>query len=758
MFGIESPHRQNGITLSAMRGNRLTAGLCSTRTFDIGRTDGALFPLLCLIAAFCLSTPVKAEPSLALQDVEDLLQVYGTEEMVSIASGYKQPVSKAPSIATVITAAQIKDAGLTNIEQVLEMIPGLHVSRAPTRLDPILTMRGFFSAFSPGMLMMVNGVGIDSLFFGSRFAGFRMPLNNIERVEVVRGPGSAIYGADAFVGVINIVTKSAQTINGSEAGLRAGSFDTYGAWGQYGGKLANDTNIAFSTEWHGTRGDKGRIIESDMQTILDGWYGSTATNAPGPLDTRYGQLDSQLELAKDDWKLRFSNSHLMNSGYGPGVSQALNDASRLDSDTSTVDFSYKLLQTDDWEVDMQASYLYYNGRFWLEVLPPGTVVSIGSDGNVFTAGGGVATFTDGLLIQLSGTESHSTLDTSAVYSGLHDHRVRFAAGASYKNFTTQESTNFGPGVLDGANFTPVVNGTLTNLTGTPNIWAPDKSRTLKYLSVQDEWTFARDWATTIGARYDQYSDFGGTFNPRMALVWQSDIDLTTKLLYGRAFRPPAFVELYPQNNPVTIGNPNLKPETIDTAELVFDYRSTTRWNTTFNLYKYIARDLIRFMPDGFGNSIAQNAGGQRGYGFELSGELSLQDDMRLGANTAWVRAEDSATGQRVAEIPTRQAQLWASIRPAANWMLYGKATYVGGRSRIANDPRSPIKDYTLVDLSLRYRQSAAPWEAALLVNNLFDTDAREPSAGDPGLPGGSSIPGDYPLAGRSLMLELRYRM
>ncbi|MDX8399077.1 MAG: TonB-dependent receptor [Gallionellaceae bacterium] len=715
---------------------------------------------LLFISAFTayLSMTAQAQAVSLWEEEQALLQIYGDEEMVSIASGYKQPISKAPSIATIITASKIKATGATSIDQVLEMIPGLHVSHAQTRLDPIYTLRGFSSTFSPGMLMMINGVGIDSLFFGSRFAGFRLPVENIERVEVIRGPGSAIYGADAFVGVVNIVTKDSEAINGGEAGVRGGSFDSLGVWAQYGGKLSDNLNLAISTEWQSTSGDKGRRVASDMQTTLDGWYGTSASNAPGSLDTRYGQLDTRMELGNEKWKLRFWNRHLVDSGYGPGVSQALNTPSRLNSDTSTVDLSYNAMPTSDWEVDLHTSYLQYDGLFFMEVLPPGTAVQIGNDGNVFTAGGGVATFTDGLIIKIGGAERHYTLDTSAVYSGMNNHRFRFAGGASYKKFDTWESTNFGPGVLDGANFKSVVNGTLTDITGTPNIWAPNKSRSLEYISLQDEWSFARDWVATIGARYDQYSDFGGSFNPRLAMVWQTRNDLTTKLLYGRAFRPPALVELYPQNNPVTLGNPNLQPETIDTNELVFDYRPSAPWRMTLNLYNYKAKNLIRFEPDGQGNSIAQNTGAQRGYGFELEGEWKARDNLKLGVNTGWVHAEDQATGRRIADVPAYQAQLWASWRPAPNWTQHCQASYIAARSRIANDPRSRINDYTLVNLSLRYRRPALKWETALLIRNLFGTDAREPSPGDPGLPGGAAIPGDYRLEGRKLMFELRYQM
>lgn len=291
--------------------------------------------------------------------------------------------------------------------------------------------------------------------------------------------------------------------------------------------------------------------------------------------TDYGMLDSRLELGSDRWQLRLWSRHLVDSGYGPGLSQALNDNTRLDSDTYTVDFSYHARPAREWEVDLHTSYPHHDGDYFLEALPSGTMVPIGDDGNIFTPGGGMVTFPDGVRIKLNAVERHYALDATAVYSGMNRHRWRLAAGASYKEFDSREAGNDGQGVLDGANFMSVVDGTLTDLTGTPSVWAPNESRTQQFFSLQDEWTFAQDWSATIGGRHDQYSDFGGTFNPRLALVWQTRYDLTTKLLYGRAFRPPALVELYTKNNPVQLGNPDLLPESIDTHELVFDYRPPT---------------------------------------------------------------------------------------------------------------------------------------------------------------------------------------
>ena len=115
--------------------------------------------------------------------------------------------------------------------------------------------------------------------------------------------------------------------------------------------------------------------------------------------------------------------------------------------------------------------------------------------------------------------------------------------------------------------------------------------------AQDEWQIADDWQLTAGVRYDDYSDFGGTVNPRVALVWDINEQITSKLLYGKAFRAPNFQEQRIQNNPVVLGNKNLNPETIHTYEWALDYRPFSSLRTAVNLYYYQINNLISAVPD-----------------------------------------------------------------------------------------------------------------------------------------------------------------
>ena len=161
--------------------------------------------ILVLLITGLVSISSTAEEELN-SDV-DFAGFYGDEDFVSIATGAVQPIAKAPAVASVITAQQIRDIGAKSIDQILETVPGLHISRSPL-YNSMYIFRGINADFNPQVLMLINGIPLTNLFQGDRnLVWTGMPVEAVERIEVIRGPGSALYGADAFAGVINIVTK-----------------------------------------------------------------------------------------------------------------------------------------------------------------------------------------------------------------------------------------------------------------------------------------------------------------------------------------------------------------------------------------------------------------------------------------------------------------------------------------------------------------------------------------------------------------------
>jgi len=215
---------------------------------------------------------VSAHSPSALANIDELRELSLEELMkVTIVTGVQQSLSKAPGVVSVITAKDIREMGARDLDEVLETVPGLHVSRETQGYRPIYTMRGIYSGRNPEVLMLINGIPITTLYTGNRgFVWGRMPINMISRIEVIRGPGSAVYGADAFAGVINLITKAKKEIDGTEVGARLGSFNTYEGWALHGDKW-NGFDMTASLEYLATDGQNS-IVDADAQTAYDKIY------------------------------------------------------------------------------------------------------------------------------------------------------------------------------------------------------------------------------------------------------------------------------------------------------------------------------------------------------------------------------------------------------------------------------------------------------------------------------------------------------
>ena len=686
---------------------------------------------LMMCSAVTLLTVVWAAGAHAApqSEEEELALAYGDKSFVSIASGSRQPIARAPSVASVITAEDIAAIGAADLDEVLETVPGLHVSRSPLGYNPIYTIRGIHTQYNPQVLMLVNGIPITGVFVGDRsqiWGG--MSVENIVRIEVIRGPGSALYGADAFSGVINIITRTAADLDGTQFGLRAGSFNSRDAWVQHGGTWGGFDVAAYLRA--GVSDGQRSIIDADAMTVF-----GTPSLAPGPVNLGRDAIDGRIDLARDKWRLRAGYQRRDNGGSGAGAASALDTVGNSFGERISTDLTWQDANfAPDLDVTAQASYLHITEQSDLTLYPPG-----------------FPGFPDGVIGNPYKWERHLRFNLSAAYTGLQSHKPRFGAGTQDDDlYRTREAKNFTLVPVPGG-FFPVPLGALVDVTDTAPFLRPHRRR-VNYVYAQDEWAFARDWYLTAGVRHDQYSDFGGTTNPRLALVWETAYNLTSKLLYGRAFRPPSFSELYNINNPVALGNPNLKPEEIESVELAFAWQATSTLQTNLNLFRYRMKDILRFVQNPDNSFTAQNAGRQNGQGMEIELAWEAGQNLRLSGNYAQQHSVDAATDQDAGNAPRHHAYARADWRFMPGWTANAQLNHVASREREPGDIRPAIADYRTVDLTLRNQSRSGDWDFAVTVRNLFDADAREPSPA-PGL-----IPNDLPLAPREWRFELRHQL
>ena len=423
------------------------------------------------------------------------------------------------------------------------------------------------------------------------------------------------------------------------------------------------------------------------------------------------------------------------------IGTALDQNGEYESDRWNADLTYHNQELTD-DIDFQAQISFLNtsqevGEASL-ISPPGTVVTVPIPFPPFTA---MVPFPDGVIGNPEVWERHWRFNTTALFSGFENHQIRVGTG-----YTTSEIYR----VKDVTNASMSNFGVLVDVTDTDDIFLPEKHRDNTYGFVQDVWSFANDWELTAGLRYDDYNDFGDTWNPRAALVWSARHDTTLKLLYGQAFRAPSFAEFRNQNNPVALGNDELDPEEIETIEFAVDYRPTQYVHLSANIFYYEWDDIIEFVFDPMsGTATAQNAGEQTGYGFELELEWNPSSTFSLIGNYAFQDSEDEDTNEDSGNAPHHQIYLRSHWEFMPEWTLTSAFNYVIDRDRPPLDTRDELDDYSTFDLTLRSRAFSDKWELAAGVRNLFNSSPEEPT--DSTL----NISNDLPLERRTIFAEIR---
>jgi outer membrane receptor for ferrienterochelin and colicins len=676
-------------------------------------------------------------------DEDELALSYGDPTLVSIATGSALAITRAPATATVITAQDIVAMGATEFDQVLAAVPGLHVSVSHIAYNPIYSFRGSFTNYNPQVLMLVNGQPITNVFGGNRsYTWGGMPVENIARIEVIRGPGSALYGADAYSGVINVITKSAAELDGLEFGLRSGSFNTRDAWLQTGGAIGPVRAALYLRAGHSD--GHGRTVDADLQSSLDRVFGTTASLAPGPVSLSRKALDLRAEFSVGNvrWRTGFQRRRI---GFGAGLAESLDPAARSMEERLYSDLSYEKINiVPHWDLSATLGYQDID-------LPPADPGYL-----LFPRGAFGGAFPDGVVGNPGHSERTASLSVSLFYTGFDRHRLRIGAGHRTADlYAVPEFKNFNLVVMPGAGPVFVPLGGVIESTHIPELaYITPHKRHLHYLFVQDEWTLARDWSVTAGVRHDRYSDFGATTNPRLALVWDLAYNVVLKAMHGRAFRAPSLTEQYTRNNPVNTGNPSIRPETIATSELALLWQALPTVSTSATLFRYRMRDIIAATTnaDASTGKTFRNTGDQTGRGIELEAAWNPSRTLRVTGHLSLQRSVDEATGKNAGLAPQQRLFARADWRFHPSWLAGALVNHVADRAREPGDLRAPIADYTTADVTLQREHLFGKWALRATVQNLFNADAREPSIA----PG--NITFDLPLARRSFHLQLSRAM
>jgi iron complex outermembrane receptor protein len=649
---------------------------------------------------------------------KDLSLFFEEQDLVTAT---KRPTSlrKAPAIATIITAEEIRNMGARNLLDVLKTVPGLGISTNEWGTQ-MIEVRGIRTGTSEKILVMIDGHSLNRNTNGSALvynvAG-SIPMENVRQVEVVRGPGSALYGNSAFVATVNIITRNAEEIDGVESKAGVGSFDS-GKGNLVGGRAVGENlTVSGSLDHYRTEGPR-LAVEADTLA------GTPFSQAPGASRQSSRNTDAFLKAGLGDLSFR-GHFQTRQEQFFIGIASALTDDSYNRIDTYWGELAYGLPIGDALAANVKLYHDAYHQSGQVKIFPNGF-------------GGG---FPDGMIgrpiLRNRTLGGEIQLDWDA-FPGNH-----LIAGIAYEALRQYD-------VRQEANFDPATFADLGPVQEVAN-WNKDVTRRIFAAYLQDEWQLPARVNLTAGVRYDHYSDFGNTVNPRAALVWSFLENAELKLLYGQAFRAPNFQELYNINNPVVAGNPDLKPERIKTWEAGASWRLNRFLAANLNYFYSKIKDQIGW-DTATTPAINANIGNSRTQGVEAGIGGNWDTDVSWKAAYAWQDPRDSDTGLRLPYVPSQRASGSVNYGLTKFANLHGELLWTGTRPRGPGDDRPKMPAYATFDLAATFKNFYRTLELQATIRNLFDRRYRDPdtSGGNVNLAGtGPKVPGDFPREGRS---------
>jgi len=499
-----------------------------------------------VIAIFAiLAGGVHAQAS---QGGDDALYALSLDELmqveVGIASKRPETVRQAPSAVTVFTRREIQAMGVEDVYDLLNYVPGFQTTRTIDVVDQSLIHGRGLANLNGQVLVLLNGhrLNENSLGLSTRFTRV-LSTSNVKQVEVIRGPGSALYGSNAFLGVVNIITVSGV----NDAGLHAGAHDAVGGYAN----LAKDFNGLAVNASLGYDHDRGE----DYYKGADYPQGPQSTSDPSQNLNFYSTLalhGTTLEVGY----MNHENQDFLNfNGVAPS-GQAWSESAYA---MAALSHDWTLSDALSLKGGMSLSRHELSSVGWFGAKNPA------SPTNPY--------FADRLLGPYTQNSAYeATLDLTWRVNSASD----FMTGFSYRHEGTNtlgHYTNYWSAV-PGVEAKPSAGSYLGGVERIENVPSLDsREQFLDNYGLYAQ--YRRDLTSTVhataGGRYDEYDVSGGTFNPRVGLIWDAADDLTIKAFWGTAFRSPTLAELY-TNSQRSVGNIALQPETVASTELVCQKR------------------------------------------------------------------------------------------------------------------------------------------------------------------------------------------
>jgi iron complex outermembrane receptor protein len=638
-------------------------------------------------------------PDLPNQSTGEELIVFQEIPSVFGASRYDQKVTEAPSSVTIVTTDDIKRLGARNLSDVLRRVNGFFVTY--DRNYNYLGFRGFNRPgdFNSKVLLLVDGHRLNDNIYDQAGIGTEslIDVDLIDRIEIIRGPSSSLYGTNAFFGVINVITKRGRDIQGAELSGEVGSFDSRRARATYGNKFANGLEVLASGSHFESDGDDSLYFpEFDDPATNFGVAENADDDAfpTGLLKLSYrGMLLQAGHVSRE--------KGIPTASYGTAFNT---DETRSTDERTYFDLSFKRHVSDDTELMGRIYYdhFYYQGDYLYDV--PSLVLN-----------------RDRSTSEWWGAE----LKVDRVFRENH----KVTGGVEFSDSFRQD--------LENADDSPAVS--YLDVSESSDNWA---------VFLQDEFTIRDGLLLNAGVRYDEYDSFGGTINPRLALIFNTEKS-TFKALYGQAFRAPNAYERFYIGTGFKASE-DLDPETIRTYELVAERNLGGLLRASVAGYYYRIDNLISQETDpSDGLLVFQNKNEIGARGLEL--ELDLEGQWPLGldgrVSYAIQQTEDLELNQRLTNSPQHIAKL-NLVLPVLPRKLFLALdlNHVSSRETLGGNR---AEGYTTTNLALFNQRIIEGLEISASVHNLFDHEYEDPGSGE-------HLQDTIEQDGRTFWLKLKY--
>jgi iron complex outermembrane receptor protein len=630
---------------------------------------------------------------------------------VTTASKRSQEANAAPSIISVFTKSDINKMGVSSLIDVLKHVPGIETSMGPSGQWRV-SIRG--QRKDGIILLLVDGHPFNDFYDGQ--APFDLPLSLISKVEIIRGPGSALYGTNAVAGVINVFTNKDEAF-----ALGLGSNNSVNSSMVYQ-KNMSDGVLNFNVGLNSS--DGANVVEGE--DILD----MTNVNLGFPTHTNRFVDELYLSVNYNDKNFDFSFLGL-DKEQGPwvGPSVVFGSETIVNKAQYFLNGTYKHDLSNSLKIKSNVYFDAVDFNAFYEDIVPGRVLL----SNKFVDGGFTKeqykTLNIGGEISLEYSQSDSVFHLAGIsYNSLDMNDYSLSRNYEVIGFIPHNSF---------ANHDQLI------------FEQKEADRRIAAIFAQSEiqWDHL---SLTLGFRYDDYSDFGDTFNPRVGLVYKLTPSWRTKLLFGSAFRAPTFKELYDNTRIGSqgfTGNKELQPEKNETWEWGIEYQQND-YVIKANVFDIKSENVIElFDPDGSGaRGSVENIGNINTRGFEFEVIYQLNSSIRLFANYSNYKALFEWSNEALFEesrlylADIGDEQLFNQPRTRANigldwsqekWTVFLSANYGGIASHNNTLPLEGLrnlitKEYLQYNFSANFDYSRS-LSFKLSVNNLGDDKNSDPN-------------------------------